>query len=159
MGPNMSKVNKNTQFGPKSWFHGSKYDDKVPKICVGRHHFSTIFGHFWPFSGHQGIPSMVFSGLVVELRWNMMMSAKRIAKKCQIGHFWWIFKTIHPKMFKCVYLLTLIWHKFFSEISISSFSFQDITKILFATVSKYLGLKKYAQLFLIFWSPPKNFLC
>ena len=132
----MSKVNKNTQFGPKSWFHGSKYDDKVPKICVGRHNFSTIFGHFWPFSGHQGIPSMVFSGLVVELRWNMMMSAKRIAKKCQIGHFWWIFKTIHPKMFKCVYLLTLIWHKFFSEISISSFSFQDITKILFATVSK-----------------------
>ena len=64
----MFKINKNTQFGPKSWFHGSKYDDKVPKIRVGRNNFSTIFGHFWPFSGHQGIPSMVFSGLVVELR-------------------------------------------------------------------------------------------
>ena len=53
MGPDMSKVNENTQFGPKSWFHGSKYDDKVPKIRVGRHNFSTIFGHFWPFSGHK----------------------------------------------------------------------------------------------------------
>ena len=157
MGPNMSKVNKNTQFGPKSWFHGSKYDDKVPKICVGRHNFSTIFGHFWPFSGHQGIPSMVFSGLVVELRCNMMLSAKRIAKKCQLGHFWWIFKRMHPKMFKCVYLWMYIWPKFFSEISISSFSFQDRTKFFFAKVSKKIGLKRYAAFFVIFWSPQKIF--
>ena len=68
MGPNMSKVNKNTQFSPKSWFHGSKNDDKVPKMHVGRRDFRTIFGHFGPFSGHLCIPIMVFSGLGVELR-------------------------------------------------------------------------------------------
>ena len=64
----MSKVNKNTQFSPKSWFHGSKNDDKVPKMHVGRRDFRTIFGHFGPFSGHLCIPIMVFSGLGVELR-------------------------------------------------------------------------------------------
>ena len=66
MGPNMSKVNKNNQFEPKSWFNGSKNVDKVPKNRVGRHHFLPIFGHFWPFFGHLCTPRMFFSDRILD---------------------------------------------------------------------------------------------
>ena len=57
----MFKVNENNQFGSKSRFNSLKNYDKYPKNSVGRHHFSRIFGHFWPFFGHMRAPRMVFS--------------------------------------------------------------------------------------------------
>ena len=43
----MFKVNKNNQFGPKSWFNGSKNDDKLPKTVSA----DAIFGLFWAIFG------------------------------------------------------------------------------------------------------------
>ena len=79
----MSKVNKNSQFGTKSWFYGSKNDDKVPKSHVGRRDFRTILAYIRPFFGHLCTPRMTFGVPVVHFWWIMTISVKRIGKKSQ----------------------------------------------------------------------------
>ena len=61
----MSKVNKNSPFGTKSWFYGSKNDDKFPKSPVGRRDFRTILAYIRPFFGHLCTPRMTFGVPVV----------------------------------------------------------------------------------------------
>ena len=108
----MSKVNKNSQFGTKSWFYGSKNDDKVPKSHVGRRDFRTILAYIRPFLGtcaHQEW-LLVFQWFTFDGLWPSLQ--KELGRKVKKGQFWWILKiflkNVQTRLSRNVLLLKIL---------------------------------------------------
>ena len=136
MGPNMSKVNKNSQFGTKSWFYGSKNDDKVLKSHVGRRDFRTILAYIRPFFGHLCTPRMTFGVPVVHFWWIMTISAKRIGKKSQKRPILADSQNIPKKCSNAFISECVVAKNFRYSTGNTAYSFEDIATNLFGGVHK-----------------------